>query len=157
MQHEWIKSSLESLMKYTGLLLLLFWLCVSPSSAEPFVQASATPAFDVLHYDAQLEPEIAGKSLRGRVLIRLVSRVNNLASIELDCGDLVIDAVRENRVGQKFASSDHRLKVSLSRPARANETRAIEVEYHGTPRRGIRFFPEQEQVYTVFSTSYWMV
>ena len=35
--------------------------------------------------------------------------------------------------------------------------REIEVEYHGTPRRGIRFFPEPAQVYTVFSTSQWLV
>ena len=45
----------------------------------------------------------------------------------------------------------------MSRPAKANEQREIEVEYHGTPRRGIRFFPEPAQVYTVFSTSHWLV
>ena len=53
--------------------------------------------------------------------------------------------------------SDRHLEVSLSRPAKANEKREIEIEYHGTPRRGIRFFPERTQVYTVFSTSQWLV
>jgi aminopeptidase N len=115
------------------------------------------PSFDVLHYDAQLEPDLAGKAVRGKVLIRLISRTGKLATVELDCGDLTIDAVRENKGTLKFVQSDHRLRVLLARPAKANETRAIEVEYHGTPRRGIRFFPEQEQAYTVFSTSQWLV
>lgn len=113
--------------------------------------------FDVLHYDAQVEPDIINKTVTGKVLIRLISRVDNLATIEFDCGDLIIDAVRENREAQKFLRSDRHLKVSLSRPAKADEKREIEVEYHGTPRRGIRFFPERAQVYTVFSTSQWLV
>lgn len=113
--------------------------------------------FDVLHYDAQVEPDIINKTVTGKVLIRLISSVDNLATIEFDCGDLIIDAVRENRAVQKFLRSDRHLKVSLSRPAKANEKREIEIEYHGTPRRGIRFFPERAQVYTVFSTSQWLV
>ncbi|HEX8650219.1 MAG TPA: M1 family metallopeptidase [Pyrinomonadaceae bacterium] len=144
-------------MKHTGLLLLLFLCCVCSRAAEPGVQTRAMPSFDVLHYDAQLEPDLAGKAVRGKVLIRLISRTGKLATVELDCGDLTIDAVRENKGTLKFVQSDHRLRVLLARPAKANETRAIEVEYHGTPRRGIRFFPEQEQAYTVFSTSQWLV
>jgi len=31
------------------------------------------------------------------------------------------------------------------------------VEYHGAPHRGVRFYPDRMQVYTVFSTSQWMV
>jgi aminopeptidase N len=37
-----------------------------------------------------------------------------------------------------------------------NEKREIEIVYHGVPKYGIQFFPEQNQVYTVFSTSQWM-
>jgi aminopeptidase N len=113
--------------------------------------------FDVTHYDAQVEPDILNKAVRGKVLIRFTSHLNNLATIEFDCGELLIDAVREDRKTLTFLRSDGRLTISLSRPAKANERRAIEVEYHGTPRRGIRFFPEPAQVYTVFSTSQWLV
>jgi aminopeptidase N len=83
--------------------------------------------------------------------------VDKLATIEFDCGDLTIDAVRESKEARKFLRRDHRIEISLSRPAKTNEQREFEIEYHGTPRYGIRFFPERSQVYTVFSTSQWLV
>src|SRR5581483_10232993 len=110
-------------------------------------------AFDVLRYDAEVEPDIANKTVSGKVLIRLVALTANLAAIELDCGNLTVDAVREGRVAQKFVQRDRRLSVSLARPASFNETREVEIVYHGEPRFGIRFFPDRKQVYTVFSTS----
>lgn len=144
-------------MKRTGLFLLLAFYCAGTLTTEVGGQTTGKAAFDVLHYDAQVEPDIMNKTVKGKVLIRLMSRVDDLATIELDCGDLIVDAVRENRAAQQFRRGDRRLRISLSPPATANEKRQIEIEYHGTPRRGIRFFPEREQVYTVFSTSQWLV
>lgn len=139
------------------LLFLLLLLCVGASVANTKAQATAPHAFDVLHYDARVEPDIANKTIKGKVLIVFVARAGNLETVGFDCGDLTIDAVRENREALQFTLSGGRLNVSLSRPARANERRHLEVEYHGAPRRGIRFFPEREQTYTAFSTSQWMV
>jgi aminopeptidase N len=48
------------------------------------------------------------------------------------------------------------LNITLARPVKLNEKREIEIEYHGTPKYGIRFYPEQAQAYTLFSTSQWM-
>ncbi|MGI9167814.1 MAG: M1 family metallopeptidase [Pyrinomonadaceae bacterium] len=138
-------------------LLLLYSVCAILFAIDASAYADAAPSFDVLHYEAQVEPDIAKKTVTGKVLIQIVSSVASLNSIELDCGELTIDAVQENLVGQKFVRSGDRLKILLSRQAKANEKREILVEYHGTPRRGIRFFPEREQVYTVFSTSQWLV
>jgi len=140
--------------------LFLLFLCIGSVVTEASERAKATsPAapFDVIHYDAQVEPDFAKKNVAGRVLIKLKAAIDDLATVELDCGDLTIDAVRENSQEQKFVRTDRRLVVSLTRPAKINETRELEVHYHGTPARGIRFFPEQEQVYTVFSTSEWLV
>jgi len=50
---------------------------------------------------------------------RLISRTAELVNIELDCGELIIDSVRENREALKFAQNVHRLNISLSRPAKA--------------------------------------
>lgn len=119
--------------------------------------ATTAATFDVLRYDARVEPDIVNKTVKGMVSIRLVSRADKLTEVEFDCGELVIDAVREGIEARRFVRRERTVSVSLSRPASANEMRDIEVEYHGAPRRGIRFFPEQEQVYTVFSTSQWMV
>src|SRR5215216_5466266 len=114
-------------------------------------QGSARTDIDVLHYAATLEPDIAAKSVKGSVLIRFQT---TSTEVELDCGDLTVDAVRAAGAPLQFSVTNHRLRVSL--PPGKRE-RAIQIDFHGTPRRGIRFFPDRQQVYTIFSTSQWMV
>jgi aminopeptidase N len=142
-------------MKWPSFLLPL--LCVGALAANSKAQATARPAFDVLHYDARVEPDIAGKTIAGKVQIMFVSGAGGLTTVTFDCGDLVIDAVRENNAALKFTREGSHLSVTLSRPAKRDERRRIEIAYHGTPRRGIRFYPERVQVYTAFTTSQWMV
>jgi len=112
---------------------------------------------DVLHYSVTLEPDIPAKSVKGTVFIRFSINADNLSQAEFDCGDLAIDSVRLGGAALQFSVADHRLKVSLPAGLKANAMREIEINYHGSPRRGIRFFPDRQQVYTVFSTSQWMV
>jgi len=106
---------------------------------------------DVLHYSATLEPDISAKSVKGTVLIRLST---TSSTVEFDCGELNIDAVTEGGAPLQFSVTNRRLHVSLSPGRRVRE---IGIEFHGTPKRGIRFFPDRQQVYTIFSTSQWMV
>ena len=112
--------------------------------------------FDVLHYNITLEPEIASKTVKGTVTIRFVVNAPQLSSVDFDCGDLQIDSVKQSGVDRAFSSKDRRLHVSL--PAmKARQTTELTISYHGAPRRGIRFFPENSQVYTIFSTSQWTI
>src|SRR5215470_7512955 len=104
---------------------------------------------DVLHYSVTLEPDISAKSVKGSVLIRVSTTET---AVEFDCGALTIDAVREAGAPLQFAVNNRKLRVSL-RPG----TREIHIDFHGTPKYGIRFFPDRQQVYTIFSTSQWMV
>ncbi len=104
---------------------------------------------NVLHYDATIEPDIAAKTIKGTVIIKFISAGDQ---IEFDCGELVIDAVRAAGLPVKFAVKDRRLRIEL--PKKTNQ---ITIDYHGTPKRGIRFFPERNQVHTIFSTSQWMI
>ena len=113
--------------------------------------ASFSIKADVIHYSATLEPDIANKSVKGSVLIRVRTTSNVL---EFNCGDLTIDSVLENGKPVQFSVNDHRLTASL---ANGKGERELEVRFHGSPKRGIRFFPDRQQVYTVFSTSQWMV
>ena len=115
-------------------------------------QAAHASTLDVLHYAATLEPDIAAKSVKGTVQIRFATEARE---VEFNCGDLAIDSVRLAGKALKFAVVDHRLRVSL--PPESRGVREIEVDFHGTPKRGIRFFPDRQQVYTIFSTSQWMV
>ena len=113
------------------------------------MQPTHAAGLDVLHYTATLEPDIAAKSVKGTVSIRFVT---DAPEAEFNCGDLTVDSVRFKSAALKFSVMDHHLRVSL--PPRVRE---IEIEFHGTPRYGIQFFPDRQQVYTVFSTSQWMV
>jgi aminopeptidase N len=145
--------------------LCLFWLkgaacsllLLATATANGSLSAGTTgPRFDVIGYHAEVEPDIARKTIKGQELIRFRAIAAALDVIELDCGELIIDAVRETQAPLKFVTQDHRLRISLRRPAKQNEIRQIQIDFHGAPRRGIRFFPEQSQVYTVFSTSQWL-
>lgn len=116
-------------------------------------QTPRQSTIDVLHYEITVAPDIANKTLKGSAVIRFVS--NALKVIEFDCGDLVIDSVRERSAPLQFAVDQHRVKVNL--PASHERRREVAIEYHGTPKRGVRFFPDREQVYTVYATSQWTV
>lgn len=104
---------------------------------------------DVLHYAVTLEPDISAKSVKGSVMVRVTT---TSTAVEFDCGALTIDSVREGKAPLQFSVEDHKLRVSL-RPG----TREIQIDFHGTPKYGIRFFPDRQQVHTIFSTSQWMV
>jgi aminopeptidase N len=116
--------------------------------------ASLAVQADVIHYSATLEPDIANKSVKGSVFIRVRTTSD---VVEFNCGDLTIDSVLENGKPLQFSVKDHKLKVSLAGGQAEKELKQIEIRYRGLPKRGIRFFPDRQQVYTIFSTSQWMV
>jgi aminopeptidase N len=106
---------------------------------------------DVLKYAATIELDVVTKTVKGSVVIRVLTS----SSVgEFDCGDLTIESVTENKRPLQFSVQEHKLRVSLGE---GRGRREIEVKYHGAPRRGIRFFPDRQQVHTIFSTSQWMV
>ena len=140
------------------IILLVALLSISSSSySTAQAPKPSTPQFDVIDYSLRLEPDIANKSLVGKEFIKFVARTANLSEVELNCGELAIDSVKEHGVARKFVRKDRKLIISLDKPAKLSEARELEIEYHGTPRRGIRFFPERQQIHTIFSTSQWMV
>lgn len=120
------------------------------------VHAEPTSAIDIEHYNITIEPDIASKTLKGSVKIRLRSLTNGLSTVDFDCGDLEIESVKQAGVAREFSVKDHRLKVSIPALRKAQSTE-LDINYHGAPKYGIRFFPDSSQVYTVFSTSQWTV
>ena len=112
--------------------------------------------FDVINYDAEIAPDLTNKSITGKVSVRFISLSENLTEITLDAGALEIDSVEEKLKNLKFEKNESLLKIELAKALKKGETREIEIVYHGTPKYGIEFFPEQNQVYTIFSTSQWM-
>ena len=80
----------------------------------------------------------------------------DVETIALSRGRLEIDGVRENGRPRAFVVDGSRVRITLP-PGKPNETRRLTIVYHGMPASGLVFDPEREQIYTVFSTSQWMI
>ncbi|MGO4774531.1 hypothetical protein AB4084_03235, partial [Lysobacter sp. 2RAB21] len=119
--------------------------------------ARAGANLDVLHYTARIEPDIGAKSLRGQVSIRLALRSDGAQQLEFDAGDLDIERVGERGQALNFEKVEQRLRVRLPKPGAAGERHEIDIAYRGAPRYGLEFHPERGEVYTIFSTSQWLV
>src|SRR5947209_2751792 len=136
--------------------LLLGVLMLSAGALNVIGSAGAEDnQIDVISYTARIEPDIANRQIKGTVTIRFKTTAS-LSSAQFDCGELVIDSVKEGSAPQPYSTNEHQLKIDLLRPAREIQTRELTIDYHGAPRRGLRFFPDHQQVYTVFSTSQWL-
>lgn len=134
------------------------WLAApAAAAAQAATAARAGANLDVLHYSARIEPDIAGKSLRGQVSIRLALRSEGAQQLEFDAGELEIEKVSERGQALSFDKAEQRLRVRLPKPGKAGERHELDIVYRGAPRHGLEFHPERGEVYTIFSTSQWLV
>jgi aminopeptidase N len=123
----------------------------------PVVAADSRPdSAHVRSYDAVIEPDLDTRTIKGHVTVRVIPQ-HRAKSVTFDCGDLVIDSVTDRSGRLPFYIENHRVSVTLRDAAGTHETLTLTFRYHGAPIRGVRFLPEQQQVFTVFSTSQWLV
>ncbi len=113
--------------------------------------------YNVDHYAARIEPDLLTKTLTGRVRIDLTVRSAGHETLEFDRGELDIRSVWVDGVRRPFTVDSGPLRVRLARGTRADGHMSVLVEYTGAPRFGLQFSPELSQVYTIFSTSQWLV
>lgn len=133
-------------------------LCCLVWARTGHTQASAAQQdFRVLHYTARLDPNLAEKTLRGNETIRVVLLNADARNITFDAGDLIIDAVSRNGRKLPFKKVGKQLHIQLTGTRTANQHLDIQIKYHGAPRFGLEFHPEVDQLYTIFSTSEWLV
>lgn len=123
------------------------------------VAAAAEPSgalFDVIRYDATVEPDLTTKTVTGAVTVDLASTTDFLEVVDLDIGSLTIDGVRAEGAPVAFTQGDRRLHIRLHKAAARGDRRRLDIAYHGAPRFGLEFVPEKSQMYTLFSTSQWL-
>ncbi len=104
-----------------------------------------------------LQVDIEARRVSGTVVLTAVARGGGGDAIQLDSGDLVVDAVTVEGRSARFSVADHRLTVEWPRRDKPGQRVPVSVTYHGQPRGGLRFLADQQQVYTAFSTSQWLV
>jgi aminopeptidase N len=132
-------------------------LLVAPLVATALAQSASVrnPGSRIVHYDVQLEPNLASRSITGTAVLTVVSAVDGAETITLGRGSLVIDRVSENGGTRAFTATGDQLVITLP-PVRSWQRRSVAITFHGAPRSGLVFMPEREQLYTVFSTAQWM-
>ena len=133
-----------------SLVILLF--CSSVLTA--FSQTDNKPdSPDVLSYKALLELDITNKHIKGSVGITFL--IDTAATtVAFSCGNLQITNVTGETVAG-YVQKDQKVIISLR--DRIEFENQIQIAYKGKPTKGIIFESETEEVYTVFSTSGWMV
>src|SRR5690242_15940821 len=75
------------------------------------VSATTFAAVGAVDYSATIEPDIANKSIKGSVSIRVLTSSD---VVVFDCGDLTIDSVTESGKPLQFSVNDHKLRISLA-------------------------------------------
>ncbi|HEV8694328.1 MAG TPA: M1 family metallopeptidase, partial [Lysobacter sp.] len=134
-------------------------LALSCLAGIPVAQAqlvSSPRPFDVMHYAARIEPDLAQQSLQGQATLQVRMTRAGIRTIALDRGDIAIDSARERGRELEYTIDGKRLRLTFARPSRAGERRVFQLRYHAAPKFGLEFHPEREQIYTIFSTSQWL-
>ena len=136
-----------------ALIMLAMLLFADPIHAA----APASRGFDVIGYTVNLIPDETTGTLEGRESIELTVTHPALTHVQFDVGGLTIDAVSLRGKPAEFNVSDKQLRIALRTPVNAGKRLTFTVEFHGRPRHGLEFHAEAAQLYTIFSTSEWMV
>jgi len=134
-------------------------LVLALSAVAGHAQTPATGAerpFSVTHYDVEIEPRLQSQTLTGTATLSLVFTRDLVQTIALDRGRLEIDGVEEDGRPRAFTVDGSRLRIILPR-GKPEEKRLLTVRYRGKASSGLLFNTEREQIYTVFSTSQWMI
>lgn len=131
-------------------------------ASHGFAQPVEDESVRWLAYDVKLEPDLDAKTLRGRTTVRFRFAKGHAPprSLALEAGSLVIDSVRVDGVTVRYSKAGEAVSVDLSGRLHTSSDRVVhelDFYFHGAPRSGIEFHPERGEVYTIFSSSQWMV
>lgn len=107
------------------------------------------------HYDVQLEPNLASRSIAGTAVVTIIPAHDGVETVTLNRGNLDIDRISENGSAREFKPPGNQLVTTLPR-VRSWRRRTVTIVFHGAPRLGLMLITEREQVYTLFSTAQWM-
>ena len=119
--------------------------------------AEAASAYHVVHYEVHVEPRIDTRSVTGAERIDFVADAPGVLQLEFEAGALDVREVRIDDDPAEFSKEGSRLVVRPSRPLPEGRTLSIHLQYAGQPKYGLEFSAQPPQVYTIFSTSQWMV
>ncbi len=113
-------------------------------------------AGDVSAYVARVQPHPDTRTVSGSVDVLVRVAEPAAAALNLDIGNLVVDALTVDGVPVPAPATPRRLRIDLPAPPAAGGTCRIGIVYHGEPAGGLVFRPEARQIHTEFATSQWL-
>jgi aminopeptidase N len=123
---------------FSPLLLLLVILAVFVSQAFARRTERLVGSWKPLDYNVSLAfNERLTEITNARTQITILTLKDNVSLIDLDFGDLPIDAVTVNHRAAPYERSTDLLKVKLSKAVQRDTRLAIVVTYHGKPKDGL--------------------
>jgi aminopeptidase N len=137
-------------------LFLVLWLPAA-LSARAFAASPPARDFDVLGYKATLVPDMPTASITGVESIELVVTAHQATHLRFDTGALAVDAVEWRARPLRFSVADKQLVVTLPAPVKRGQRLRLALRYRGAPKHGLEFHADAAQLYTIFSTSQWLV
>jgi aminopeptidase N len=142
-----------NLHKTTGNHFAYLFLCFARFTVVFSLKNNEKYLPDVTRYSLKLETDIKKEYIKGTERIDfLISATIN--KVIFDCGNLNILKVKGESVSN-FKQENKKLTVFLNE--RSSNENQIQITYTGNPEKGLIFLAERDELYTVFSSSEWMV
>ncbi len=108
---------------------------------------------DVISYEVQLEPNINTKYIKGKTRINFQIPASE-NQVHFQCGNLKIS----NVIGKSLKSySQQKGVLTIYIHKKRDRLNTVEIEYEGTPAKGLIIQPENNLAYTVFHSNEWMI
>jgi aminopeptidase N len=108
-----------------------------------YTRAESIHSYDVRHYQLNLNVPMTSGAYSGLERIRLVARVANFDTFNLNMVNLVCDSVKRAGINLTFLTNSGKLKITLDRPFNIGETCKVEIFYHrnsGLSNLGVYYF-----------------
>jgi aminopeptidase N len=119
------------------LLLLLFIFVAVPASAER--RERRVENWRPVNYDVAIVfDEKLSELTSARTDINILILKDALSTIDLDFGEMTIEAVTVNEQPVRFEQSQGKLNVNLAQPAKKGERLIVSVKYRGQPKDGLK-------------------
>ncbi len=138
------------------LLALAMFAVVGDAMAADEAHVSGA-GLDIERYEVRLHPDIDAGTLAGsqRILARVLT--DGLRTATFDAGELTVLSVHREGVVLAFEREERQLRIRLPESARTGDRLDLQIVYTGRPKHGLQFQPARRELYTVFSTSQWMI
>lgn len=137
--------SLKALPNGLVLLAAILFSCCLPLTLAAQRRERVINSWRPMHYDVVLSfndqlTEISS----ARTEIALEVLANNLAKIDLDFGEMPIDAVTLDGAPARFERQPDLLEITLKQPANRGEKHSLLITYHGKPKDGLIFASDRD-------------